>query len=182
MTSLRKVFVLAAALVLALSVGGSAASAQDNEIVGIEYSNYDLTVDPRARPIIRFNLDRAVGSAEGVTVDLAADTVRLGPGKYWISAPTTVNHGYNNRFSVREIPAVSGQDSTGTTVNIIGEALYAPPSPAPAEFLVVVNGDGATRDDEKLGTVGRRVDFSTSGGTASPRIRDKILFIRRLGD
>lgn len=87
MTSLQKIFVLAAALVLALTVGGGAGFAQDGEIVGIEYSFVDLSVPPNVRPLTRFNIDRAVGSAEGVTVDLAADTVRLGPGKYWFSTP-----------------------------------------------------------------------------------------------
>lgn len=178
MTSLQKVFVLAAALVLALTVGGGAGFAQDGEIVGIEYSFYDPS-SSHARPITRFNIDRAVGSAAGVTVDLAADTVRLGPGKYWIQCPTTIHYSSNNMFSVREIPAVSGQDSIGTTVEIIGKVLTTVRL-TPAEFLVVVNGDGATQDDVKLGTVGRRVDFSMSGGMA-PRGKD-ILFIRRLGD
>ena len=106
MTSLRKVFVLAVALVLALTVGGGAGFAQDGEIVGIEVSYLS-----RSQPYT-LGVDRAVGSAEGVTVDLAADTVRLGPGKYWISTAGGIfydgsgNTAYGRTFfSVRIFPS-----------------------------------------------------------------------------
>ena len=181
MTNWQKGFVLAAALVLALTVGGGAASAQDGEIVGIEYSYSGPGRPPGEYSITRFNIDRTIGSAQGVTVDLAANTVRLNPGKYWFSAPNALN-GYGGRnypFIVRAIPAVQAEDSTGTTVEIIGTWNGT----TLREFLVVVNGDGATRDDVKLGTVGRRVDFSVVGNTVSRYGNPvKSLFIRRLGD
>ena len=90
MTSLQKGFVLAAALVLALTVGGGAASAQDGEMVAVQLENphYDESISrSSARDIAftRLGIAKAVGSTEGVTVDLAGDTVRLAPGQYWVS-------------------------------------------------------------------------------------------------
>ena len=189
MTSLQKVFVSAAALVLALTVGGGAASAQDDEIVGIEISGRRLRPSPS-----RYNLIRAIGSATGVTVDLTANTVRLTPGKYWIrtisytraswdddgNLETLLRYVVPSTFSIVQIPAVYGQDSIGTTVEVMGGSAQ---STAPPELLVVVNGDGATRDEVKLGTVGRRVGFYYSGyGATWPGGSHFYVFIRRLGD
>lgn len=179
MTSLQKGFVLAAALVLALTVGGGAASAQDGEMVAIHlqnpHFNPEVYVPQTAKPVsfTRYDLTKAVGSTEGVTVDLAANTVRFAPGQYWFSD-------LYNRSELREIPAVSGQDSTGTTVEKVPTSYSRN---GIWEWFVVVNGDGATRDDVKLGTVGRRMDFFCCDGLIHPKHSHSAwIFIRRLGD
>lgn len=185
MTNLKRLFVLAAALSLALGpIGDGTASAQDGEVVGIEISH---TRPPGHigvySPITRFKIDRVIGSARGVTVELAADTIRLGPGKYWFFNRQAVSGGAH-AFTVREIPAVSGTDSTGTTVAIMGGGRPAgePWQSKPTyEFFVVVDGEGATSDDVKLGTVGRRVDFTVEGGRLGGD-HTGYLFIRRLSD
>lgn len=170
MTNLKRLFVLAAALFLALGpIGDGMASAQTDEIVGIEISHPAKARAPNSLPFTRFAIDRVISSAEGVTVDLTANTVRLGPGKYWFA------FGVHPEF-LREIPAVPGEDSTGTTVEIMRLYLYGG-----AGTLVVVDDDGATGDDVKLGTVGRRVDFYCCDGLYSGNFRRRLTILR-LGD
>ena len=183
MTNLKRIFVLAAVLFLALGpISGGMASAQTEEIVGIEISHPAKARVRNGLPFTRFALDRVIGSAEGVTVDLTANTVRLEPGKYWFSnigeIITSRGRGIrgNLPLDVREIPAVSGEDSTGTTVEMMKFYFSASDS-----ILVVVDGEGATEDDVKLETVGRRVDLYCCGGIVTGNLRANIA-IRRLDD
>ena len=86
---------------------------------------------------------------------------------------------------MRELSAVYAEDSTGTTVEMVRDPsnIQTYDRRHQNQWFVVVNGDGATRDDVKLGTVGRRVDFSCCGGSISQRLElGYWVFIRRLGD
>ncbi len=195
MTNLKRFFVLAAALFLALGpVGGGTASAQDGEIVGIrvQHPNYPgpcqvpnplRPCSTPTTPFTRLKVVHEIGAAEGVTVNSTTDTVRLAPGKYWFGdiSPALgrqyVTSGFNHVHRlIREVSAITGQDSTGTTLKMkFGR--YS------GEWgtLIVVDGTGATSDDVKLGTVGRRVDFYCCNGATRESTHHEF-FIRRLGD
>lgn len=179
MTNLKRLFVLGAALFLALGpIGGGTASAQDGEIVGIRIQHPNYPCDPKASicnsvPFTRLKVVHVLGAAEGVTVN--SETVRLAPGTYWFGrvgdAPL-----YSRDPIIREMSAVTGEDSTGTTLKMMGGVYNS-------EWgtLVVVDGTGATSDDVKLGTVGRRVDFYCCNGSSVEYTIHKR-FIRRLSD
>lgn len=182
MTNLKRLFVLAAALFLALGpIGGGTASAQDGEIVGIkiQHPNYPGSCPPRSPrancnpvPFTRLKVVHVLGAAEGVTVN--SETVRLAPGTYWFGRIAGVP--YQGWDHIREVPPVTGEDSTGTTLKLMGGSYNGE-----GGTLVVVDGTGATSDDVKLGTVGRRVDFYCCNGSSVESIR-LALFIRRLSD
>lgn len=146
----------------------------------LENPHYDRSqpLGGRTTPFTRLGIAKVVGSVEGVTVDLAANTVRLAPGQYYVSGVGTESSKVGNvlRLYMREYPSVYGEDSTGTTVEMA-------PVPSRDDTFVVVNSDGATPDDVKLGTAGRRVDFSCFNGSIRPRdVVDNWIFIRLLGD
>ena len=181
MTNLKRLFVLAAALFLALGpIGGGTASAQEGEIVGIriQHPNYPGSCpynNPQrcnSVPFTRLKVVHVLGAAEGVTVN--SETVRLAPGKYWFGY--IAGGPYQGWDHIREVPAVTGEDSTGTTLKMMGGSYNSEWG-----MLVVVDGTGATSDDVKLGTVGRRVDFYWCNGSS---VESKLnrFFIRRLGD
>lgn len=188
MTKLKRLFVLAAALSLALGpIGGGTASAQDGEIVGIriQHPNYpgpcQVPNPPRpcstpTTPFTRLKVVHKLGAAEGVTVNSTTDTVRLAPGKYWFNNwIRTEPEPRRSTPYIREVSA-TGEDSTGTTLKMMSGFYNGEQG-----VLVVVDGEGATRDDVKLSRVGRRVDFYCCDG-ATREYAHTDLFIRRLGD
>lgn len=190
MTNLKRLFVLAAALFLALGpVGGGTASAQEGEIVGIriQHPNYpgpcQVPNPPRpcstpTTPFTRLKVVHKLGAAEGVTVNSTTDIVRLAPGKYWFAgiagAPSPP---LRSSAHIREVSAVTGEDSTGTTLKMMYGRYNGD-----GGTLVVVDGEGATPDDVKLGRVGRRIDFYCCNGRSREYGPRFYLFIRRLSD